>query len=43
MNLQDIQNRLAEISVDVEALIEVAGDSPSAEHQDQILALNKEA
>ena len=43
MNLHDIQNRLAEISVDVEALIEVAGDSPSAEHQDQILALNKEA
>lgn len=43
MNLHDIQNRLAEISVDVEALIEVAGDSPSAEHQEQILALNKEA
>jgi HK97 family phage major capsid protein len=43
MNLQDIQSRLAEISVDVEALIEVAGDSPSAEHQEQILALNKEA
>ena len=43
MNLHDIKNRLAEISVDVEALIEVAGDSPSAEHQDQILALNKEA
>lgn len=43
MNLRDIQNRLAEISVDVEALIEVAGDNPSAEHQEQILALNKEA
>ena len=43
MNLQDIKNRLADISVDVEALIEVAGDSPSAEHQEQILALNKEA
>ena len=43
MNLTDIQNRLSEISVDVEALIEVAGDSPSPEHQEQILALNKEA
>ena len=43
MNLTDIQNRLSEISVDVEALIEVAGDNPSEEHQEQILALNSEA
>ena len=29
MNLQDIQSRLADISVDVEALIEIAGDKPN--------------
>ena len=43
MNLQDIQSRLADISVDVEALIEIAGDKPNSEHQEQILALNQEA
>ena len=43
MKIAEIQARLEEISVEVEALADIHGDEPTQEQQDQFLALNNEA
>jgi HK97 family phage major capsid protein len=43
MKIAEIQARLEEISIEVEALADIHGDEPSQEQQDQFLALNNEA
>ncbi len=43
MKIADIQARLEDISIEVEALADIQGDEPTQEQQDQFLALNSEA
>jgi HK97 family phage major capsid protein len=43
MKITEIQARLEDISVELEALTEIHGDEPSAEQQETFLALNSEA
>ena len=42
MKIADIQARLEDISIEVEALADIQGDEPTQEQQDQFLALNSE-
>ena len=43
MKLSDIQARLEDISIEVEALADLSGDEPTQEQQDNFVALNTEA
>ncbi len=43
MKLSDIQARLEDISIEVEALTDISADAPTQEQQDSFVALNEEA